>query len=144
MAEVSNGRIDGLPGRSRREMIDDADMCSKHPKRKSVFCIQGETDSFGAEFVHMCLRCKGRHLAWKRENPDGPLGMCESCHAMDVPVLPWRDPEEGQAGPVYYQCAGCRTARHAREREYIEQDMRDHPEDYDYSTWGRASDDWSD
>lgn len=144
MAQASRGRMDGLPGMARNSVIEPGDMCYTHEDRPSVFCVQGETDSFGCEYVHFCAECKDKYKADVKGHPDGEEGICDSCGSRDLPVRPWRDPDEGQAGPVYWQCAGCRTRRLDRERAELEQDMKDHPEDYEYDSIETGQDDIED
>ena len=31
--------------------------CDKHPEEDAAFRVQGETDSFGAEYLYMCTGC---------------------------------------------------------------------------------------
>lgn len=84
--------------------------CDNHPDRAAVVRVQGETDSFGAEYIHMCEGCKQAHDE-HRQRLDGGLwvGLCGKCNA-EAPLFPVRDFDEGTRGPVYYRCAPCRRA----------------------------------
>lgn len=99
MAHVS-GPVSTLPGAispaPKNTTCDDCD-------RPAFKRVQGETDSFGAEYFDLCKE----HYKQYTEG-DAPVGICDWCKA-DNELKPIRDPDEGQAGPVYYVCDSCRT-----------------------------------
>lgn len=75
--------------------------CSKPATHR----LQGETDSFGAEYHYLCAE----HLAAYRtsqENAD-KSGHCDWCHQEKPVVSPRRDVDEGMNGPVYDVCDDC-------------------------------------
>lgn len=104
MADVSKGPVGTLPGtKSRRPEHIDSFMCDTHSDRKAVVRIQGETDSFGCEYMHACKECEEAH---DRHEPEESI--CEWCSKRAI-THAFRDPEEGSHGPVYYVCDKCRT-----------------------------------
>lgn len=69
----------------------------------AVTRLQGETDSFGAEYSDVCQD----HLDAIRKAESDNSGMCDWCK-QDAPVRsPRRDVDEGMYGPVYYVCSPC-------------------------------------
>lgn len=62
--------------------------------------VQGETDSFGCEWIYVC----DKHRIELRDQKT--VDMCHRCH-VETEVIPTRDWEEGSHGPVYWVCAGC-------------------------------------
>lgn len=129
MNDVS-GPTSSLPG-SRHPLPAEA-MCDDHPDRSAVARVQGETDSFGAEYYDMCEECLARHKAFHAD-PDNSLGTCEWCKARDVRVRPHRDYEEGSAGRVYDVCDQCIT----RENKRLDDEWTDIP---DYEMYGEDID----
>ena len=97
-------------------------MCDEHPEQPAVSRIQGETDSFGAEFYDWCQACLHEHRAAAAEARNR-TGTCEWCRTPDVRVRPRRDFEEGQAGRIYDVCDGC--VRKENERLQAELDETD-------------------
>lgn len=93
-------------------------MCDEHPDRPATRRIQGETDSFGAEFHDLCADCATAfftRIAAERERPH----RCDWCKAMATDTRPHRDFEEGFYGPVYIVCAACQ----ARESESLAKEL---------------------
>jgi hypothetical protein len=70
--------------------------------KPATILLQGETDSFGAEYHPLCDVCR---KAYETNEPH--ISDCDLCHAKQVETKPWRDFEEGSNGPVYYICAKC-------------------------------------
>jgi len=106
VAHVS-GPVSTLPGAHVR-LPDDA-VCDDHDDRRAVARIQGETDSFGAEYFDVCAECLERYRTEKAAMDGGAfIGRCDRCGTGDTPLFAMRDPDEGMAGPVYYRCRGCR------------------------------------
>lgn len=72
----------------------------------SQWRVQGETDSFGAEYEYFCadhiedIRAELKQAAYREDH-------CEGCNKLAV-LRPTRDWEEGNNGPFYYWCADCR------------------------------------
>jgi len=109
-------------------------MCCSHEDRPAIKRVQGETDSFGAEYFGACQECLDE-LA----KDDGTYtGTCDWCEAESDKLRETRDYEEGMSGPVYDVCPGCRQKQNdAAAAELAEYDNRD--ED-DYGTDGDEPD----
>ena len=98
----------GLPG-DMNKLTTTHDMCEEHEDRPATYKVQGETDSWGCEYIYMCDECvTALHAA------DTEKGICEWCNAEDVEIYPERDFEEGMHGPVYYVCSPCRQKQNSR------------------------------
>lgn len=104
MAGVT-GPTFGLPG--WRSPPPPGQCCDAHPDRPATVRVQGETDSFGAEYADLCADCAKQEAA-------GFGGECDWCKAVSDVLRPIRDPDEGMAGPVYYVCAECRLKQSAQ------------------------------
>lgn len=75
---------------------------------KAVVKLQGETDSFGAEYTYMCAAHLTEYkidvLIAKRK----PCH-CDWCKKPTTDTTPFRDTmDEGSHGPVYEVCKACR------------------------------------
>lgn len=92
------------------------DSCGK----SSVFKVTGETDSFGSEYHYMCRECREKEQEHYKENPS--IENCERC-GCDAVVKPFRDPDEGMSGPVYWACSPCisKYMEYYREDEPVNQ-----------------------
>lgn len=104
MAHVS-GPVSSMPG-STHAVVRGSTRCDDHPNRLAVKRIQGETDSFGAEYHDLCQECVDkmrRAEAQRREE----LGTCDWCGTSGVRVLNRRDMDEGMSGPIYKVCGDC-------------------------------------
>lgn len=93
-----------LPG--HRTKISEPAPCEDCGK-PAVFSVQGETDSFGAEYHDLCRNCAGKF------NPNAE-GACDFCSTHSNLLKPTRDFEEGANGPVYYVCDPCINRRRER------------------------------
>lgn len=116
MCNCSHGPVSTMPGSIHK--VPSGQTCDKHTDRMATFRVQGETDSFGAEYVDMCDECKAEFQAAKEElNP----GYCQWCgkHADDR--KPTRDYDEGMSGPVYDVCQPCRQAASDRAHAELEE-----------------------
>jgi hypothetical protein len=102
MSDVS-GPISTLPGSAHAPR----GACDEHPDRPATCRIQGETDSFGAEFFDLCDECAAAMRAEIKAERDRPR-ICEWCKSMATDVRPQRDFEEGLCGRVYDVCGACR------------------------------------
>lgn len=103
---TSNGPVSTLPGHAATPVAGAT--CEKHPDRPSYRRIQGETDSFGCEYVEMCEEC---HTAYThRDTTVESSGQCEWCHATKDDLRPYRDLDEGSSGRVYLVCQTCRSS----------------------------------
>ncbi len=116
MADASRGPVASLPGAvDRSESALSGSMCDNHDDRKAVIRVQGETDSFGCEYHHLCQEC---HDAWNAEVDPLETGDCDWCKNPSTGLRPTRDTDEGMAGPVYYVCQPCRKKQ--SDRDYAE------------------------
>ena len=131
MADVT-GPISTLPGSSHH--LPEGTMCDRHPNRPAVARMQGETDSFGSEMNDVCKECLEADRAYAR-SPEARTGKCDWCKNDATDLATTRDYDEGQAGPVYRVCGGCRAKRDERVRQENEEWDRNNP---DYG------DDWGD
>ena len=117
MADLT-GPISTLPG-SVQFAPEDIE-CDYHPDRKAVRRIQGETDSFGAEFYDLCQECIDEH---RKHQKEARTGSCEWCKEDATDLRAHRDIEEGSYGCVYRVCGDCIK----KEREqWAEEDRENH------------------
>jgi hypothetical protein len=101
MGDVS-GPVSTLPG--ARFPAQDGMMCDDHPGRPAIARVQGETDSFGAEYLDLCEAC----IAELRQHAQQErIGRCDWCKTDATDLRPRRDYEEGMAGRVYRVCGAC-------------------------------------
>ena len=102
-------------------------MCDMHPDRPAVRRMQGETDSFGAEYLDLCQECLDKMAKHEAENR---AGCCDWCGQHATDLRPRRDMDEGMAGRVYDVCGAC--VRKENESLQAELDERDYYDcDYD-------------
>lgn len=102
-------------------------MCDNHQDRPSVRRVQGETDSFGAEYLDLCQECLDE---LKKHEAESRTGRCDWCGKQATDLRPRRDFEEGLAGRVYDVCGEC--VRKENESLRAEMDERDYYDcDYD-------------
>lgn len=104
MAHCSNGPVSSMPGSRHQLPLNQS--CDKHPNRLAVVRIQGETDSFSAEYVDMCEECLEKYNIFLAKQKDQEK-RCEICIRMKKDVKPHRDPEEGSCGRLYDMCPEC-------------------------------------
>ena len=129
MADCSQGPVSSLP-HSRHELPDGA-MCDDHPERKAVARIQGETDSFGCEYLDLCQECLDGIRAYQN-SPEARNGICDWCDKEATDLRDARDYDEGMCGPVYRVCGGCIKRRNDEAREELSRyDNEDWGDDYD-------------
>jgi len=133
MADVT-GPIATLSGSSHS--VPDGQSCDRHPDRKAVARIQGETDSFGSEMNDMCQECLDEHRAYLKspEAAERRKGICEWCKNPADDLRDRRDFEEGVSGRVYRVCGACVTAeneRLAEEADEFDRTRDDWDGDYD-------------
>lgn len=96
----SRGRISTMPG----ALAHTSQPCDKHPKRLAVKRVQGETDSYGCEYIHMCQVCLEAFQAYQAQPKPG---CCDWCNKMADNLRAHRDLDEGTSGPVYRVCNAC-------------------------------------
>lgn len=135
MADVT-GPISTLSGASHS--VPDGTMCDRHPRRKAVARIQGETDSFGSEMNDMCQECLDQHRAYLKspEAAEWRKGQCEWCKGDATDLRDARDFEEGMSGRVYRVCGGCIKKQSDRLAAEADDDGWDDPGD----DWGDDDD----
>src|SRR6185312_7339488 len=119
MGEVT-GPISTLSG--ALHAVPDGQKCDRHPRRKAVARIQGETDSFGCELNDMCQQCLDQHRAYLKSPAaaERRKGMCEWCKNPADDLRDRRDYEEGMTGRVYRVCGGCVKRENERLAEEAE------------------------
>ena len=95
-----------------------------HCESQATTRIQGETDSFGAEYYHLCDACYELDTEIQEYNDikhGNDEACCEWCKTLVLRKdLGWtRDIDEGSNGPVYEVCGSCRT----RQAEQIAEEL---------------------
>lgn len=127
MGDYHSGPVSTLPGHQRS--LPDGAKCDEHGDRPAVRRIQGETDSFGCEFLDLCAECLER----VREDRDAArMGKCEWCKKDAGDLADTRDYEEGMAGRIYRVCGACRKRMSDRAAEESYDDVRDEWDGEDY------------
>lgn len=113
MADVT-GPISTLAG--SLHALPEGQMCDRHPHRKAVARVQGETDSFGSEMNDMCQQCMDEHRAYLKspEAVERRKGVCEWCKNTADDLRDRRDFEEGSCGRVYRVCGDCVKRKNER------------------------------
>lgn len=111
-----------MPG-TRRAPPDGA-MCDDHPDRPAARRVQGETDSFGCEWLDLCAECVAELDEHARR---GSAGRCDWCKTHQPDLRPRRDHDEGMSGPVYRVCGACVT----KECERASAELAEYGGDYD-------------
>lgn len=89
-------------------------MCDQHDDRPAVARVQGETDSFGAEYADLCQECIDEVSKYAAEQR---TGRCDWCKLEKDDLRPRRDFEEGTCGRVYDVCGECVRKENERIRE---------------------------
>ena len=114
--ECSNCPVSTLPGTVMSMPIDPGTKCmgdNMHCDAPATIVMQGETDSFGCEYLHFCQACYDQGKAAMRAYREQPA-RCDWCHQMKPNLSSRRDPDEGMAGPVYDVCPDCIKAENAK------------------------------
>ncbi len=103
MGDISNGPVSSLPGHIKSAPLNAK--CDEHPERDSFRRVQGETDSFGCEYLDMCQEC---YTAYIEEAKSADYsGRCDWCKKDTDHLYPHRDIEEGSSSRVYEVCRPC-------------------------------------
>lgn len=121
MADCSHGPVTTMPG--ARSVAPQGATCDTHPERAAVRRVQGETDSFGCEWLDLCAECVAELAEHARQ---ASIGRCDWCKCEAVDLRPRRDYNEGMSGPVYEVCGEC--VRKSNERAAAE--LAEHEDDY--------------
>lgn len=128
MADVT-GPIASLPGAvhsvPKGQMCDDC--ANEGLQVPAVKRIQGETDSFGSEMYDVCQK---HYDAYKALPDEMANGCCDWCKCAATDLKPFRNTDEGMAGPVYYVCGVCRKQAYDQASEEFA-DWHDYWHDYD-------------
>lgn len=103
-----------------------------HPKFPAVKRIQGETDSFGAEYFLACQSCVGLFRNYREQQLEVEQH-CDWCSAMKKRVVKHRDMDEGTSGRVYNVCGDCMSKEAQRAAEELDDSGAWDDYDYDYS-----------
>ena len=67
MSDCSMSRVFTRSGSHHK--VPAGTMCDDHQDRPATHRIQGETDSFGCEYIDWCDECYDKYLAYLQENP---------------------------------------------------------------------------
>ena len=117
MAHVS-GPCRTLPGSEHK--VPKGTMCDTHQDRAATIRMQGETDSFGAEYQDLCQECAASfQRAHKRFLAEPKY--CDWCGLTSKTCRPHRDFEEGQAGRLYDVCESCRCQESTRAQDELDE-----------------------
>lgn len=103
MADCSKGPVATMRGATHL-LPENGVCCDNHQDRPAVARIQGETDSFGCEYHDLCDECAEE---MRQALAEEVAGICDWCRLPTTDLREYRDPEEGQAGPVYTVCQKC-------------------------------------
>jgi len=84
----------------------------------ATYRIQGETDSFGCEYIYLCDGCK---KIMDTPDPDTvpESTICDWCKKEVTVWSHMRDFDEGTSGPVYHVCSACRAKENRRAEEEL-------------------------
>ena len=104
MDHVSMGPVSSMPG--SRINVPEGTMCDDCDN-PAVKRVQGETDSFGCEYIFWCQACVDKCDAYEREERV-KAKHCEWCKQLKTDVRLHRDSDEGSCGPLYDVCFDCR------------------------------------
>ena len=127
---ASRGRVSTMPGSVHE--LPEGTKCDSHEDRLAVKRIQGETDSFGCEYVMLCQECLDAYHKFREEERNTPR-YCDWCKQQKLHVSPHRDVDEGMAGPVYNVCREC---KHAEAELFAKEYEENHPfgnDDFDWA-----------
>lgn len=120
MADCSKGPVSTMPGSTHT--LPEGATCDTHEERPAFKRVQGETDSWGCEFVDMCQECYTSFV--NRDRTEEQTGTCEWCHTHATDLRKRRDADEGMAGRLYDVCGACVK----RDNERLQAELDDEPE----------------
>lgn len=101
MADVT-GPVSTLPGSSRA--LREGAQCDDCGKKPATHRVQGETDSFGAEWADLCDDC---YVVERERRRKDCAGECDWCGKHSESRIWTRDYDEGTHGPTYRVCKSC-------------------------------------
>lgn len=118
----SSGPVTSMPGSTHSVPLGA--MCDRHVTVPAVKRVQGETDSFGCEYILACDRCAAdlRRLALAPRS-----GVCDWCGQAADDLRKRRDYDEGMSGRLYDVCGKCA----ARDNEQWAAELTDRYDDWD-------------
>ena len=67
MADISTSRVPTRTGSLHK--VPKGAMCDDHTDRPATRRVQGETDSFGCEYIDMCDECHDKLMTYLQDNP---------------------------------------------------------------------------
>lgn len=85
----------------------DGVMCDKHSNTPSFKRVLDTTGAHDVKCVNMCQHCYDLYLV---TTASAVTGHCDWCVKDSVGVLPVKDPDEGEYGPIHYACKACRLS----------------------------------
>lgn len=104
-----------LPGHTVKD-LDGSTVCFFCQERPAVVRVQGETDSFGAEYNDLCMECRSSSAIDDHQSRQNQP--CDWCGKPGNLVYR-RDVDEGMGGPVYRVCGPCVK----RDNQKIEEEL---------------------
>lgn len=117
MDDCSHGPVSTMPG--SHHSLEPGSKCDSHPERLAVARVQGETDSFGCEYLCMCQQCLVEYRAHQKAEYERAQH-CDWCKQEKTGCHETRDYDEGSAGPLYMVCRDCRNKRDDEARRELE------------------------
>ena len=118
-SHCSGGPVSSMPG----AVSHSNQPCDEHPNRMAVKRIQGETDSMGCEYFHVCQECSDKIVS-----PVRVSGHCDWCKSNSDSLRHRRDMDDGMAGPVYRVCGPCIE----KENKAVAEELADNEEYADF------------
>ncbi len=115
-------QVSGVSGTLPGHRLSITDGTCEDCGAPATCCMQGGTDSMGAEWWTLCNGCA------EKRSSCSPVGECARCKQDSEKLVPTRDFEEGLSGPVYWVCTSCRAAdeeAEAAEVAELEQEERE-------------------
>lgn len=112
----SNGPVSTLAGATWTP--EPGTDCDQHKGVPAISKIQGETDSFGAEYHYACQSCL---TIFRQHAAQAKIGTCDWCNNSTDTLRDHRDMDEGRAGPVYRVCQPCRS----KETESLQEELQE-------------------
>jgi len=133
MADVTDGPVRTKPG--SRHPVPEGMLCDGYNVEGdhevlAVQRIQGETDSWGAEMCDYCQACVDKMQAEEEALRNEPK-CCQWCKQSKMDCQLTRDFDEGDTGPLYEVCGGCRQKQNDDARAELDYLNRhdDHDQD---------------
>jgi hypothetical protein len=68
MADCSSSRVFSRSGSLHR--VPSGMTCDDHPERLAVKRVQGETDSFGCEYIDWCQECYDNYVVYRHQHSE--------------------------------------------------------------------------